>query len=701
MAEFKKAIEKTLKPFAKKVGSDIKNIESKIFTGKVINVVEFGVDNTGATDASVKLNELFQKVYNENYTEVIFPDGTYRLDNRVNIKIPSDHKKYINIHAQNEYKAVFELHGTRDNEADGSIKQIGFQLSPENFESTTTHGYNVRFDGFVFNSHELPTGEFATPSQSIYCIFTNQNADNGFDIGSYKLYNLTCTNLEFNGGTTPISIGTGLFNSEFKNIKINDSYYCIDLNGSLSNNNKVENITIRNCKNGTNISSNVSAKNIDIIQDDESIIPLLGSAYIITGYDISNISYKGYYNMLIKSEVLTLNCATGCNISNIIFDLKPVNTELELYIGEGIVPYLITINPKDSEPSIINLSNISFETFEEKFADLFSKVELFAYFNTSSPVSIHNIAETTHLKYFNEKGTNFIYDKTGSMTESYNTKNKSFISRPYLGTDRNIIGTADSENNKFAALYLASSEGSPVSGKGKDYSENTAGIKGDIFTELSPEKNGHFAYVSTYINTKDTVVYRRDMPITSFTYNAGDKTYTATFTELPKFKNGSMKDKTVNVGSIIENLDSGELDFEITAVDENAKTLTLKPSRETMPGYANPYTINRITDLAGEDPIFLNGYRLKPRKINRMKNMTYVTVPIIHSGTTENRPTEHIVVGQMYFDTTIGAPVFWNGTEWIQGNNSSSVDTSNLVTKEELNTTLNAINEKLKQIRGE
>ena len=86
-----------------------------------------------------------------------------------------------------------------------------------------------------------------------------------------------------------------------------------------------------------------------------------------------------------------------------------------------------------------------------------------------------------------------------------------------------------------------------------------------------------------------------------------------------------------------------------------------------------------------------------------MKNMTYVTVPIIHSGTTENRPTEHLVVGQMYFDTTVGAPVFWNGTEWIQGNNGGSggsVNTSNFVTKQELETTLNAINEKLKELRG-
>ena len=36
----------------------------------------------------------------------------------------------------------------------------------------------------------------------------------------------------------------------------------------------------------------------------------------------------------------------------------------------------------------------------------------------------------------------------------------------------------------------------------------------------------------------------------------------------------------------------------------------------------------------------------------------------VASGTTEQRPTENLVVGQQYFDTTLGAPVYWNGTEW-------------------------------------
>ena len=45
--------------------------------------------------------------------------------------------------------------------------------------------------------------------------------------------------------------------------------------------------------------------------------------------------------------------------------------------------------------------------------------------------------------------------------------------------------------------------------------------------------------------------------------------------------------------------------------------------------------------------------------------MTYETIPIIHSGPTEKRPTEHLVIGQQYFDTTLDMPVFWNGTKWV------------------------------------
>ena len=685
MAEFKKAIEKTLKPFARKVGSDIKGIESKVFTGKPINVVEFGIDNTGATDVTAKLNELFQKVHAEDYTEVIFPDGTYKISGPVNVMVPSDRKKYVYIHAQNRYKAKIEMHGTRETTSGGYSIYTGFYLQPENFEATTTRGYNVRFDGFVIEGHELPADETnLQPSTSIYAIMSSQESHDNFNISEYKLYNFTCTNMEFINTYYTINLNYNIFDADLKNIYIDGAEYPLDLSSNYSNNNSLDNITIKNCKNGTNVSVKCSVKNIDIIYDKESIfadnnIP----SHSFSPYLMSNVSIKGFYNLAVSMSVLSINTQSS-TISDIRLDLKPINVDNAYQYG-SYVPSFIDFSQSSSESGLVNVSDVTFEKFEENFASVFEKVPKFAFFNTSIPLSLHNVSESDHLKFFTEKAINVTYEKAGSYNLNYNTKNESFKPRPYLGTDRNMNGTDQALASTFGALYLASSKGTPSTGKNnEDYSENTAGVRGDIFTELNPEKNGHFAYVSTYENTTDSTIYNRieGSPITSLTYNSDDKTYTATFTKLPKFKNGTMANKIVNAGSILENLESGSLEFEITAVNEDAKTLTLKPYEENKQGYAFPYTID-ATGTTG-DPVFANGFKIKPRKVNRMKNMTYVTVPIIHSGATENRPTEHLVVGQMYFDTTVGAPVFWNGTEWIQGNNGGSVDTSSLATKEEI-----------------
>ena len=702
MAEFKKAIEKTLKPFARKVGSDIKGIESKVFVGKPINVVEFGIDNTGATDVTAKLNELFKKVQAEDYTEVIFPDGTYKISGPVNVMVPSDRKKYVYIYAQNRYKAKIEMHGTREQSPEGYSIYTGFQLQPENFEATTTRGYNVRFDGFVIEGHELPVDETnLQPSTSIYAITSSQESHDNFNSSEYNLYNFTCTNMEFINTYYTINLNYNIFDADLKNIYIDGAEYSLDLSSNYSNNNSLDNITIKNCKNGTNVSVKCSVKNIDIIYDKESIFADNNMpSHSFSPYLMSNVSIKGFYNLAIGISVLSINTQSS-TISDIRLDLKPTGTDNAYQYG-SYVPSFIDFIQSSSESGLVNVSDVTFEKFEENFASVFEKVPKFAFFNTSIPLSLHNVSESDHLKFFQEKAINVTYEKSGSYNLNYNTKNESYKPRPYLGTDRNMNGTDQALSSTFGALYLASSKGTPLTGtKGEDFSENTAGVRGDIFTELDPEEYGHFAYVSTYENTTDVTIYRRELPVTSLTYNSDDKTYTATFAELPKFKNGTMANKIVNVGSILENLESGVLEFEITAVNEDAKTLTLKPYEENKQGYAFPYTIDATGTTVA--PVFTNGFKIKPRKVNRMKNMTYVTVPIIHSGATENRPTEHLVVGQMYFDTTLGAPVFWNGTEWIQGNNGGSggsVDTSNLVTKAEFNTTLNAINEKLKELRG-
>jgi hypothetical protein len=49
---------------------------------------------------------------------------------------------------------------------------------------------------------------------------------------------------------------------------------------------------------------------------------------------------------------------------------------------------------------------------------------------------------------------------------------------------------------------------------------------------------------------------------------------------------------------------------------------------------------------------------------NQIDNFTQnVTIP--PSGVTASRPTERLEVGQYYFDTTLGIPIWYDGTNWV------------------------------------
>jgi hypothetical protein len=49
---------------------------------------------------------------------------------------------------------------------------------------------------------------------------------------------------------------------------------------------------------------------------------------------------------------------------------------------------------------------------------------------------------------------------------------------------------------------------------------------------------------------------------------------------------------------------------------------------------------------------------------NQLDNFTRaVIIPL--SGTTAARPAERLLIGQTYFDTTLGIPIWYNGTNWV------------------------------------
>lgn len=54
---------------------------------------------------------------------------------------------------------------------------------------------------------------------------------------------------------------------------------------------------------------------------------------------------------------------------------------------------------------------------------------------------------------------------------------------------------------------------------------------------------------------------------------------------------------------------------------------------------------------------------------NQINNYTQATATPDY-GTTPNRPQKKLQIGQIFFDTTLGIPIWWNGSKWV---NSSGV----------------------------
>lgn len=51
---------------------------------------------------------------------------------------------------------------------------------------------------------------------------------------------------------------------------------------------------------------------------------------------------------------------------------------------------------------------------------------------------------------------------------------------------------------------------------------------------------------------------------------------------------------------------------------------------------------------------------------NTWENGSYLKIPVIHSGATADRPTTSLVVGQMFYDTTLNKPIWYKGSStWV------------------------------------
>lgn len=620
----------------------VKKTEISSLTGskKSLNVVTEGVDNTGATDVTAKLNEIFAKANTEKYDEVIFPDGTYKISDKVKIICPLDRDHYLTVKSETLYGAVINCD---HDESNSNVSTIGFVLSCVDSGLSDYHNvYNTTIEGFTFKvAREDMSGS--------YIKFIVDDSDLNANYYNFIVRNIKATNTKDGQGQI-VDFGKPLNNSVIDNIEANYGQYAVyvEVEGS---NTKISNIISNNCTYGICSYSYVDMNNVVIhYSDDIDLVNLSGVTFYAN--KINDLKLTGRWNL--STNLLNINAIASTELNNVSLDITHSGEKEYLPDGEYPTPFIKLDSPNDDKAEI-KINGLKFPNFAQNFAALTDRY-LFSWIDSPElSIAPNNVETYDKLKLFTNLGSTNEYGAKGYLNRRFEVRaEEDAKTRPFVGRDRTIREIKPSDKNQLfqeegSAIYF-NAKGTPLTDvKDNDYSRYSAGVAGDLYIESDPKATGHLGYVSTYKYTTDTE-YVHDKP-TSVT-NHGDRTMTATFDVYPVWQNGSHAGKPVEAGASIEALGKGS--FPIIEADPTTKTMKL----------SIPEVYKADIIKAAED--FNMEIYFKPgSNLNTMSNMTYETIPVIHSGPTENRPTEHLVVGQQYFDTTLDMPVFWNGTKWV------------------------------------
>ena len=620
----------------------VKKAELQTLTGskKSLNVVTEGVDNTGAADVTAKLNEVFAKANTEKYDEVIFPDGIYKISDKVKILCPLDRDHYLTVKSETLYGAVINCD---HDESNSNVSTIGFILScVDNGLSDYHNIYNTTVEGFTFKvAREDISGS--------YIRFISDDNDLNADYYNFIIRNIKATNTKDSQGQI-VDFGKPLHNSIIDNIEANYGEYAvyIEVEGS---NTKISNIISNNCTYGIYSYSYIDMNNVVIhYSDDIDLVNLSGVTFYAN--KINDLKLTGRWNL--STNLLNISAIASTELNNISLDITHSGEKEYLPDGDYPVPFIKLESP-NKDKAEIKVNNLKFLNFDQNFTALTDRY-LFSWIDSPQlSIAPNGVEESDKLKLFTNLGSTDEYGAKGYLNRRFEVRaEENAKTRVFVGRDRTIREMKPNDKNQLfqeegSAIYF-NAKGSPLTdAKDNDYSHYSAGVSGDLYIESDPKVTGHLGYVSTYKYTTNTE-YVHHKPTT--VVNNGDRTLSIGFDVYPTWQNGSHAGKPVGVGAELGALGKGN--FPIIEADPTAKTMKLR-----IPEVYKADVVNAPSDFNMEV------YFIPGSNLNTMSNMTYETIPVIHSGPTENRPTEHLVVGQQYFDTTLDMPVFWNGTKWV------------------------------------
>ena len=668
MANLKDALTRVLDPFIDRIAKEIATIKAGMDTTKSINVVSYGIDNTGATDVTEKLNELFLKVSKEKYQEVIFPDGTYKIENPVKIYCPEKMSRSLVVRSESTYGATILCDHT---DASGG-EPIGFVMTrnvPENEDGTAINAYNTTIDGFIFKVKDQDA------EGSNFKFIGSESTISSLLFTNVKLVNLRMTNAKDCTGYN-IDLVAQCNNLTIDNVKANYGMYAIYLEYSYGINNSISNIVSNNCTYCLSTYSYADFETVTIHFDD-TVDLNSGTMANFYANKISNFKLTGRWAL--NQNPLYINVGPRAEISNVELDITLDDNPDHVLVEEKPSAFIYLLSPESAKLEV-KVSDLKFDKFQENFDNWIQKGVKFSWINSPElSISPNGVTEYPALTLFNNLGSVDEYSSRGFLNRKYEIKAEdSAKTRIYLGYDRTIHETNISSKDELAdgegsAIFFGANGVPYKDAKDYDYSNYTAGVAGDVYLESKPNNSGHFGYVSTYrYTTKTEYLPAVDKP-TSVT-NHGDRTMTFGFDKFPVWTNGTLKDTPIVVGSGMNVLGKGL--FKVIETNVEAKTLKCE--------IPETYKADVITSLAD---LNMEIYFSPAKPVNTMGVMTYETIPIIHSGPTEKRPTEHLAIGQQYFDTTLGLQVVWNGTKWIANNVDIDAKLAEYVRKDSITAT--------------
>lgn len=668
MANLKDTLTRVLDPFIDRIAKEIATIKAGMDTTKSINVVSYGIDNTGATDVTEKLNELFLKVSKEKYQEVIFPDGTYKIENPVKIYCPEKMSRSLVIRSESTYGATILCDHTDASQGE----PIGFVMTrnvPENEDGTVVNAYNTTIDGFIFKVKDQDA------DGSNFKFISSESTISSLLFTNVKLVNLRMTNTKDCTGYN-IDLVAQCNNLTIDNVKANYGMYAVYLEYSYGINNSISNIVSNNCTYCLSTYSYADFETVTIHFDD-TVDLNSGTMANFYANKISNFKLTGRWAL--NQNPLYINVGPRAEISNIELDITLDDNPDHVLVEEKPSAFIYLLSPESAKLEV-KVSDLKFDKFQENLDNWIQKGVKFSWINSPElSISPNGVTEYPALTLFNNLGSVDEYSSRGFLNRKYEIKAEdSAKTRIYLGYDRTIHETNISSKDELAdgegsAIFFGANGVPYKDAKDYDYSNYTAGVAGDVYLESKPNNSGHFGYVSTYrYTTKTEYLPAADKP-TSVT-NHGDRTMTFGFDKFPVWTNGTLKDTPIVVGSGMNVLGKGL--FKVIETNVEAKTLKCE--------IPETYKADVITSLAD---LNMEIYFSPAKPVNSMGVMTYETIPIIHSGPTEKRPTEHLAIGQQYFDTTLGLQIVWNGTKWIANNVDIDAKLAEYVRKDSITAT--------------